>query len=308
MSTTTDPPTAPGIYRGLPDSVYRRIPAVSQSLLRAFIDAGCPRKFKRMPRKPVTDAMRYGLLLDAKWLTGDLSRFAIQPETYDVTGLKCPQCGSITESKQCRKCRCDRVETTVPAEWSNNAAKCREWRAEREAEGKEVITKDMVEQAEAAIARLNEDQEIREARENCDVQVAAIAEIDGVLCKALIDLLPKDGVRKALADLKAALTADPDEWPSYVFNGKLHVQSAFYLDVWNRASGEDLQEFWHFISETSEPYEPSIQPMSQEFIALGRDEYRRALRRYDECRTKGEWPGYESRATMPKKWMLRKYE
>ncbi len=261
-------PTEPGIYRGLPDANYRAIPAVSQSTLKAFSD--CPRKWKLSEKKEPTPAMIYGSLVDALWLTGDTSRFAFMPHDLD---------GRTKEGKA--------------------------WKSENA--GREIVTADMRQRAQAACARLNETPDIKAARDACDVQVAVVAELEGVLCKGLIDLCPRDGVRSGLADLKTAASADPETWGRYVYNTRLHWQAAMYLDLWNRATGEDLQDFFHIVSEQEPPHEPCMMPLSRDFIALGRTEYRRALARFAECREKDEWPGYPSGAVVDvEPWMLRR--
>lgn len=257
-----------GVYRGMKDADYRAIPAVSQSTLKAF--AACPRKFKLAPKREATPNMIYGSYLDALWLTGDVSAFGVTPEGLD---------GRTSAGKA--------------------------WKAENG--HKVIVTQEQHVRAANAILRLNSIPEITDSRQACDVQVAVVAEIDGVMCKGLIDLCPKDGARGGLADLKTAASADPKEWPRYVFNMRLHWQAAMYLDLWNRATGEDLQDFFHIVSEQEDPHEPCMMSLSHEFIGLGREQYRATLRRYAECQEKDEWPGYESQAVIaPEKWMLSK--
>lgn len=260
-------PTETGIYRDLPEKDYRAIDAVSQSTLKAFAD--CPRKFKLAEKREATPNMIYGAYLDALWLTGDTSRFAVMPEGLD---------GRTKDGKA--------------------------WKAENA--DRDIVTLEQFSKAMDALFRLNTDSEIKEARNACDVQVAVVAEMEGVLCKGLIDLCPKDGIRAALADLKTAPSADPADWPRYVFNMRLHWQAAMYLDLWNRATGEDLQDFFHIVSEQEAPHEPCMMALHRDFIALGREQYRAALRRYAECREKDEWPGYGSGAVIaPEPWMLK---
>lgn len=282
-TTVTDPPTAPGVYRGLPDATYRAIPAVSQSTLKEFAD--CPQKWKLSPAREATPNMLYGSLVDSLWLTGDVSRFAVQPATY--TGQ-------------------DRKKQPVEKKWNNSATFCAEWCELQEAYGKEIVSAETFTMAQEAVRRLNAVQEIREIRDGCDVQVAVVAEIDGVLCKGLLDLCPKEGMeRMGLADLKTAQSGNPAEWARYVFNNRLHWQAAMYLDLWHLATGEALQEFFHIVSEQSPPHEPSLMALAHEFIELGRGQYRQALARYRECKQRDEWPGYEmGRVISPSKWMF----
>lgn len=252
------------VVRGMKDEDYRAREGVSQSTLKAFME--CPQKFRLSPKKESTPAMRYGSYVDAMWLSRDVSRFAVQPPDIDFR---------TKDGKA--------------------------WKAENA--DKTIITCEQHACASRAIERLNATPQIREARESCDVQVAVFAEIEGVQCKGLIDLCPKDGVRGALADLKTAPSADPKEWGRYAYNNGLAIQAAMYLDLWNLAAGEDLQEFWHIVSEQEPPHEPCMMALSTEFIQLGRAQYRSAIRRYAECVEKDEWPGYEMCLTIePPKW------
>jgi hypothetical protein len=256
-----------GIYRGLPDAEYRAIPAVSQSTLKAFMK--CPRKWKLSPKREATPNMIWGSYLDAMWLSGDLSPFAVMPDGLDGR---------------------------------TNAGKA--WKAENTS--KTIVTQDQHERATNAIERLNSIPEIKEAREACDVQVAVVAEIDGIAVKGLIDLCPRDGIRSGLADLKTAPSADPAEWGRYVFTNGLAIQAALYLDLWNRATGEDIGDFFHVIVEQEAPHEPAMIALSRDFIDLGRSQYRAALQRYRECEESGEWPGYPTGEVVDiEPWMLK---
>lgn len=297
-------PSSPGIYYNLPDAVYRAIPAVSQSTLKDFMV--CPQKWKLAPKKEVTPAMRYGSLVDSMWLTRDLSRYAVQPPTYETEGMRCPICGSITDSQKCAKCKVERQRVTVQNQWSGNSTTCREWVAAREAAGMEVITHDQFTMAKNACARLDAVEEIKKQRERCDVQVAVVSELCGVMCKGLIDMVPKKEFRKALGDLKTAQSADPKDWPRQVYDRGHAFQAALYLDLWNKESGESLEWFYHFVSEQAPPHEPCFMPLSQAFINLGRIQYQRALRLWAECQEKQEFPGYPMNVvTEVENWMLK---
>lgn len=270
--------------------MYRAIPAVSQSTLKQFSE--CPQKWKLAPKKEPTAAMKWGSLVDSMWLTGDLSRYAMQPSVYIKKGMRCPICRTVTDSKKCAKCKVDRVEEDVETEWNNNSATCSEWVAEQQAIGKEVIPRDAWVKAQSACDRLNGVPEIKLKRSRCDTQVAVVSMMDGILVKGLIDMVPKKEFRMGLGDLKTAGSADPKGWPRYVFDMKLHWQAALYLDLWNKESGENLEWFYHFVVEQEAPHEPCFMPLSQDFIALGRRDYQRALRLWGECEEKGEFPGY----------------
>lgn len=302
--TVSNPPTKPGIYYGLPDEVYRAIPCVSQSTLRDFMD--CPRKWKLSPPKEVTPNMLWGSLVDAIWLSGNVSRYAIEPSVYLSKGMQCPQCKSVTDSQKCAKCKCPRVEVEVQKDWSNNSDTCRQWAEEQRAIGKEIVSSEAWVRAHAAVARLNSVEEIALQRSRCHVQVAVIGEIDDVMVKGLIDMVPFDQFRNALGDLKTAPSADPRDWPKYVFNNRLHIQAWIYLTLWNQQKGETLHNWYHFVVEQEAPHEPCYQPLSQEFLRLGERDTRDALALWKQCQEEKEFPGYPMNVVCePENWMLR---
>lgn len=302
--TVQNPPTKRGIYYNLPDDVYRAIPATSQSTLKRFAD--CPRRWKLSPPVKPTEAMKFGLLVDNMWLSGDTSRYAVQPFDYDTKRMRCPECGSMTDSKKCAKCKMDRVEVTVKLPWDNRSTTCQEWVSEQEQQGREVVSYDTWQMAKAACVRLDSVPEMKLHRSRCDVQVAVLSEIEGCAVKCLIDVVPHEEYRVSLGDLKVATTADPKKWARYVYDYRLHWQAALSLDLWNKESGENIQWFHHFVVESQPPHEPCYMPLSQDFIALGRRDVGRSLRMWAEAQEKNEFPGYEMNVeTQVENWMLR---
>lgn len=251
----------------MPEQEYRAFPAVSQSVLKAFWD--CPRKFKLSTPSDPTPNMIFGSFVDSLWLKGDISKFAVAPEGTDF-------------------------RTKAGKEWKASVPS-----------DVSVVSWEMNLRGLGAINRLSNVPEIHKVREACDVQVAVFAELCGVQCKGLVDLAPKER-RRGLADLKTAPSADPSEWSKYVYNNRLHWQAAMYIDLWNRATGEDLQEFFHIVVEQEAPHEPAMHALSRDFIHLGREQYRKALQLYAECKEKDEWPGYPMLTVIePPKWALR---
>lgn len=302
--TVSIPPTEPGIYYGLDDSVYRAIPFVSQSTLRDFVS--CPRKWKLSPPKEVTPAMVFGSLTDSIWLSGDVTGYAVEPSVYLSEGMQCPECKSVTDAAKCAKCKCLRVRVEVEKPWSNNSEHCREWRMEQEAIGKRIVPREMWQRATAAATRLNEVEEIRLQRSRCDVQVAVISEVDNVKVKGLLDMVPRDEFRNGLADLKCVQSANPRDWPKYVYKMKLHIQAWLYLTLWNQEKGENLTNFYHFCVEAEPPHEPCFMPLSQEFLRLGERDTREALALWKQCQETATFPGYPMNVVCePENWMIR---
>jgi len=316
-STTRQPvifDAEPSVYhatqsdaRGTPGYV------MSRGELRKF--ASCPRKWLRGTRTQVSGAMKWGSIIDTLVLTPDLfmGQFAVTPPDYQTSGMQCPGCGTVTDSKKCRDCKLDRVETVVTKPWSANSATCNEWMEAQKASGKTIISPDLLEEARIAKARLLEDEEIKSIIEGSRKQVAVNVdwhdETTGIVVpfKCLLDIVPDpDGDHgDTLYDLKTTDDANGIKWPRTVFNFGLHYQAACYLDALNAAGGFKYRNFGHVISESEPPYEPTHRLLAQEFIDLGRDRYQTNLRFYCWCLANNTWPGYDTAVTEMEAWMLK---
>ena len=298
---------------------------VSSSSLRDF--AFCPSKWVRGHKKPDTAATRYGNLLDTLVLTPELyaGRYVTRPLTYKTKGMKCPSCGSITDSAKCAKCKCERVPCELEKEWSNMSDTCAAWTIEQEKAGKTVIESDGsdkfpgLKQALAAKARLMEDDLCREFLESCDFQVHVKGEwldsrknLDGkevgtgliIPCKCLIDLQPRADSRFAacLGDLKTTRSAYPPFFEIDARSMGYDVQAAWNLDMFNNATKEKRDRWTWILSENAFPWEPGrafAREASEDDAELGAGKiddgrmlYEAHMAYYCDCMLKGKWPGY----------------
>lgn len=260
--------------RGHPDFV------MSRSELGKF--ASCPRRWLLgYADDEETDSTEFGSVFDCMVLSGDdfPNRFSVCPEKYP-------------DSK-----------SGEPKDWTFQAKYCKDWRANEEAAGKQVIKHDVFEKAKAAAKRLFSDEENRAFLECCDSQVFVRAEyLDSdtkivVPVKALLDLLPDASDKtygKCIPDLKTACSADPRQWAKSVADKGYHTQAALYLDLYVAATGEDRTTFLHLIVENFEPWEFARSFMTSEFLEFGRMNYLSALRLYCQCLSSGHWPGYNT--------------
>lgn len=130
-------------------------------------------------------------------------------------------------------------------------------------------------------------------------EVTAIAEIDGVTCRALIDSAPADP-RIPLRDLKSCEDASPDACIRAVETYGLDVQAAHYLDVWKAATGEDRRFEFVFVEKT-EPFEVCVvrlldDPAAEaDWMLSARSKIAEARRIWRECLEANHWPGYPRR-------------
>lgn len=118
----------------------------------------------------------------------------------------------------------------------------------------------------------------------------AIAELDGVLCRAMIDKAPPDP-RQPLYDFKTTVDASPEAAVRAVMNYGYDVQAAHYLDTWRAATGED-RTFRFIFQEKTAPYELAVVELDQEALAMARKKIARAREVWRHCVTYDDWPGY----------------
>lgn len=252
-----------------------------------------------------TTATAFGSLMDCLILTpSELDKnFAMQPAKYKAKGMKCPGCGSVSDSKSCSKCRCNREEVEIEKDWNSNATVCGEWNEKQRKDGKIIIPANMRTEAEAALAQFNKDEELVEFIKCSLHQVMIVTTyVDRVTkievpLKILLDVVPsKDHPRfgKSLGDLKTARDASHRGWRKAVAEHGYDVQGALYFDIYKCAfPGEDRQEWRHAILENVAPYLTGRRIVSSQFLEIGRGKYMAALQDYCACLKSGKWPSYD---------------
>jgi hypothetical protein len=279
---------------------------VSSGFLREF--AVCPARLKNGYQPPDTGAKQYGSRLDCWHLTPERWRekYALQPEAYASTGMKCPKCGTVTDSAKCRECKTERKEVQISKPWTNQSATCAEWTAARHAEGKSVMTKEEQTEVELAHSFLMSDKIVSELHACSQKQVWIAGEWHDtgtglvVPVQMLIDYAPdkESDYFQCLADLKTTRSAHPAAWSKYSSQRKYHVQAAFYLDGYNAATGEMRDTFCHVLSENFPPYQVGRSMLSLRKVDIGRALYQSWLSKYCLCLKTGVWPDYTQKTAL----------
>jgi len=271
----------------------------------------CPERWVTGVEDEETKSTEWGTLIDGLLLDSGKfkERFAVTPETYESTGMKCPKCGSVTDSKSCRKCNRDRDPVIIAKPWDWKATVCDEW---KQAQGnKQIVRHKDHEAGLTAIGRLVADGHIRDLIECSQHQVMVLAEYHdketGIVIpiKTLIDGVPNKehpDFGKVLWDLKTAMAADEWSWKWAVDKHGYHVQAALELDAYVAATGEDRCDFRHIVQENFPPYQPARWALSAEFIELGRLLYVQMLERYCRCLAASQFPGYQASGDSIQGW------
>lgn len=115
----------------------------------------------------------------------------------------------------------------------------------------------------------------------------------GIKCKCRPDRIPSNGAG-VLVDLKTTTDAGEHGFTRSVTGYGYARQAAYYLDGYNAATGAAADAFVFVAVEKTAPYRVEVYELDPEFIAWGREEYRRLLELEYTCRSQGEYPNRQS--------------
>jgi hypothetical protein len=190
---------------------------------------------------------------------------------------------------------------------SNGAASTKEakaWAQEQRAAGRTPLKADEVDQIGAmadAVQRRLAAMGIK--MDPARSELTALAEVDGVWCRAMIDNAPEQplmlpgGKRKVLIDFKTCEDASPEACRRSVETYHYDFQQRFYQDAWKAATGED-RDFLFIFTEKAAPHETTVVHLLSEAghsadwaeDAGQKVAYTRAMWRH--CVEANDWPGY----------------
>ncbi len=128
----------------------------------------------------------------------------------------------------------------------------------------------------------------------------ALAQIDKVWCRAMVDNAPRKPFGHfglVLVDFKTCEDASPMACRRSVENYGYDVQAEHYMQTWKAATGEDRSFIFAF-QEKSAPYEVSFVSLyrqkdhSEDWGADAAGKIALARDLWGECLNSGDWPGY----------------
>ena len=127
-------------------------------------------------------------------------------------------------------------------------------------------------------------------------ELTALAEIDGVWCRAMIDNAPADP-RMPLIDFKTTEDASPEACRRSVEGYGYDLQMAHYLAVWEAATGEK-RDFLFVFQEKAAPFEVGIVRLlakpghSEDWLEDATEKAAAARQTWGQCLKSNIWPGY----------------
>lgn len=102
-----------------------------------------------------------------------------------------------------------------------------------------------------------------------------------------------DAIRSGafISDLKTTRDASPAGFGREVLRLDLHAQAAWYVDLVEYATGEELPFFW-VAAEATAPHLVQVYRCPENVLALGRERYMQWLDTLALCQRTNHWPGY----------------
>lgn len=121
-------------------------------------------------------------------------------------------------------------------------------------------------------------------------EVVAVAEIDGVMCRAMIDNAPIDP-KLPLYDLKTCEDASPEACRAACRRYRYDLSAAHYTDVWKAVTNETRDFLFVFIEKTN-PNAICIIGLDGQVMEAARVDAARSREIWRICNRDNHWPGY----------------
>lgn len=191
-------------------------------------------------------------------------------------------------------------------DWRTNDAKA--WRDQQVLAGRGVLVPDDLEAIEG-MARSIERHPVARSLLSGHVEKTFVWKdpATGVWLKSRPDAIPvADGM---VADLKCVADAGPDRFIRSIHDHGYALQAAMASVALPKLLGVKMTDFVLVAVEKSPPYPVAIVPVDPDWIYWTRRVLRRAVDRFAECLSTGEWPGYagENTAYTPI-WLQKRFE
>lgn len=166
------------------------------------------------------------------------------------------------------------------------------WNAEHA--GRILVTAEQMQAAKRQAAAVRALPEIAQlmSRGRAEVSAFWIDNETGEHCKCRPDFVAEVDAGVVLIDLKTCPDASPRGFPRVVANMDYHLQHAWYVDGYERASGRMVLGFIFAAVEHEYPHAAGAYMLDEQAIAAAREENRRLTRLYASCRASNLWPGY----------------
>ncbi|MGB3898146.1 MAG: PD-(D/E)XK nuclease-like domain-containing protein [Mesorhizobium sp.] len=272
------PISEPGIYRKIPMEAYHGqltvAPSISSSGLRV-IENKSPLHYwatsylnpARVEDDDDTDAMVLGRAAHTLLLGEDGFRddYVVRPDTYET----------------------DKGEWKP---WSGNANVCKQWLADRRAEGKTVLLKSQVEAVKGIAEQLSRNQDALDLLRGRIERSIIVKDKTGVYVKSRPDSIPNDMV---IADLKTCADASQRGIARSILDQGYLQQMALAITSLEQVGGSHINQAVLLFVEKKPPYAFNIKPLDNGDIYTAMRINRRAIDTFARCLAENDWPTYQ---------------
>lgn len=262
--------TQPGIYSGVSMEVYHGAnlcngPSVSSSGLRKLMNespahywAESPYNLNRIEPKE-TEALTFGRAAHHLLLGEDdfNTHYIVRPAKWDS--------------------------------WRTGDAK--DWKIERELEGKTVLIPAQIETIRGLARSLAAHPLIDAGILNGAIEQTIVwkDKDTGIWLKARPDAIPNDA--GDFADLKTTVSVQTSDLARTIAECGYHQQAAMISAGWHALTGRDVASFSFVFVEKTPPYCVRIVTLRDDDLARGERQNFVAVKKFSECMASGEWPG-----------------
>lgn len=243
----------------------------------------------------VSKAKKWGNLLDCVVLTPDQfdTRYVVRPAKYY------------------------HKKSGEERDWSGNATDCQNWIADNVKSGMTLLSPEMYEDVQAAVAKIHKDDIIKVFIASSDTQVHVEGEWHDekteliIPVRCLIDLVPRNDTvfYKGLGDLKSCRSAALGAFSKDAKKNGYHVQGAFDIDLYRMARPDEDRCNWCLVVQesyspwaTARRFSENLPDQPANFIRFGRKVYQRILANYCVCLKTGVWPSYDDHEDAAQGW------
>jgi hypothetical protein len=263
-----DPPPVsdlrPGLNFRVPEEVYRRAPAMNQSILKVGGRSMAHLHQSATTPEEATDPMDFGTAFHAAIL--EPGRFSAE---Y-VVEPKWPRLGNNHLTPEAKVDRAKFLANNPKAKFIDSDDMHRLLAMQRSVFGHPCASKLLATPGPIEVAALWRD------------------EATGIWCKARLDKFIK-GV--FALDFKTARDASPIEFEKVVYNLGYFQQAAWYIDGFKAATGEET-DLQLVVTESEPPHLTAVYAIDDDALDAGRSLNRELLGQYASCLRSGVWTGY----------------
>lgn len=158
-------------------------------------------------------------------------------------------------------------------------------------EGKNIVNPDDFDMYQQMRAVILANSKYADMLEGGFTEVSVFGELEGVKVKVRYDLLTKSG---AIRDYKTTTTTKPEDFGRQAYNLGYWLKMALQHDMFVAAYGQAPESVGLFAQSKTPPYIPQDFALTKDQLAIGREQYKTALRIYAHCKEHDSWPAYGS--------------